>query len=84
MLWKIPYKYQSLCDQMVREQIELRGVKDEGSLKALREVPRHRFVPEQISHMGIRLPSFSYRRWSDDITTLHSCADDGVVRTKGG
>jgi protein-L-isoaspartate(D-aspartate) O-methyltransferase len=45
-------KYQSLCDQMVREQIERRGVKDQRLLKALREVPRHRFVPEQISHMA--------------------------------
>ena len=45
-------KYQSLCDQMVREQIERRGIKDQRLLKALRDVPRHRFVPEQISHMA--------------------------------
>ncbi len=45
-------KYQSLCDQMVREQIERRGIKDQRLLMALRAVPRHRFVPDQISHMA--------------------------------
>lgn len=32
--------------QMVRTQIEARGVTDEGVLRALRTVPRHKFVPE--------------------------------------
>ena len=32
--------------RMVREQIEARGVKDPRVLQAMREVPRHRFVPE--------------------------------------
>lgn len=31
---------------MVREQIEARGVEDERVLRAMREVPRHLFVPE--------------------------------------
>jgi protein-L-isoaspartate(D-aspartate) O-methyltransferase len=34
------------ADRMVREQIEARGVRDPRVLAALREVPRHRFVPE--------------------------------------
>jgi protein-L-isoaspartate(D-aspartate) O-methyltransferase len=35
---------------MVRTQIEVRGVRDERVLAALREVPRHRFVPEDLAH----------------------------------
>ncbi len=37
--------WRRLADQMVREQILARGVHDERVLQALREVPRHRFVP---------------------------------------
>ena len=33
--------------RMVREQIEARGVRDPRVLAAMREVPRHRFVPEE-------------------------------------
>jgi len=33
---------------MVRSQIEARGVRDERVLAALRQVPRHRFVPEDL------------------------------------
>jgi len=32
--------------RMVRRQIEARGVRDTAVLRAMREVPRHRFVPE--------------------------------------
>ncbi len=34
-------------DRMVSEQIEARGVRDPLTLKALRRVPRHRFVPAE-------------------------------------
>ena len=33
-------------DRMVLEQIELRGVNDRAVLKAMRKVPRHKFVPD--------------------------------------
>jgi protein-L-isoaspartate(D-aspartate) O-methyltransferase len=36
-------------EQMVKEQIEGRGIKDPLTLAALREVPRHEFVPEAIA-----------------------------------
>ncbi len=39
--------------RMVREQIELRGIRDERVLEAMRKVPRHRFVPD-------RLTAFAY------------------------
>jgi protein-L-isoaspartate(D-aspartate) O-methyltransferase len=39
--------------RMVREQIELRGVRDDRVLEAMRKVPRHRFVPD-------RLTAFAY------------------------
>ena len=35
-------------EAMVRNQIEARGVRDERVLAALRQVPRHRFVPEDL------------------------------------
>src|SRR5688572_5235302 len=34
--------------EMVREQIEARGVRDPRVLAAMRKVPRHRFVPEEV------------------------------------
>jgi protein-L-isoaspartate(D-aspartate) O-methyltransferase len=39
-----------LRDEMVRTQIEARGVRDARVLAALRAVPRHRFVPEDVRH----------------------------------
>ena len=39
--------FQARREGMVAVQIESRGVKDPGVLKAMREVPRHEFVPEK-------------------------------------
>jgi protein-L-isoaspartate(D-aspartate) O-methyltransferase len=39
--------YTRARDRMVSEQIEARGVRDPLTLKALRRVPRHRFVPAE-------------------------------------
>ena len=39
--------YQQLREKMVQTQIVARGVKDEKVLQAMREVPRHLFVPPQ-------------------------------------
>ena len=38
--------YAAARAEMVRQQIEARGVRDEKVLAAMRKVPRHRFVPE--------------------------------------
>jgi len=38
-------KYLALREKMVREQIVSRGVSDQLTLKAIRKVPRHLFVP---------------------------------------
>lgn len=38
----------SLRERMVREQIEARGVRDERVLKAMRDLPRHFFVPPDL------------------------------------
>ncbi|MEZ4427869.1 MAG: protein-L-isoaspartate(D-aspartate) O-methyltransferase [Nannocystaceae bacterium] len=46
-------------DQMVRFQIEDRGVRSPRVLRAMREVPRHRFVPQEyraLSHRDQPLP----------------------------
>ena len=40
--------YQHLRDYMVKSQIESRGVRDPRILEAMRKVPRHRFVPEDL------------------------------------
>ena len=37
--------WRSACDAMVRQTIEARGVLDPDVLRAMREVPRHAFVP---------------------------------------
>jgi protein-L-isoaspartate(D-aspartate) O-methyltransferase len=39
-------------EEMVRVQIEARGIEDERVLEALRTVPRHRFVPARIRHLA--------------------------------
>jgi protein-L-isoaspartate(D-aspartate) O-methyltransferase len=40
-------RYAALREQMVAMTIEARGIEDAGVLKAMRTVPRHRFVPER-------------------------------------
>lgn len=42
--------YAQLRNLMVGQQIEARGVKDVRVLQAMRQVPRHRFVPENVVH----------------------------------
>ena len=41
-------KYSSLREKMVKEQIIARGISDRETLKALRKVPRHLFVPPEV------------------------------------
>ncbi len=41
-------KYQRLRDDMVKTQIEVRGVSDPAVLAAMRKVPRHRFVSDAL------------------------------------
>jgi protein-L-isoaspartate(D-aspartate) O-methyltransferase len=38
--------------RMVNRQLEQRGITDEGVLQAMRDVPRHRFVPEDLWKMA--------------------------------
>jgi protein-L-isoaspartate(D-aspartate) O-methyltransferase len=42
--------YQDRRITMVKEQIEARGVKDPAVLEAMRNVPRHQFIPESLRH----------------------------------
>ena len=42
-------RWAALRDEMVRTQIAARGVRDEAVLKAMRTVPRHLFVPQEVS-----------------------------------
>lgn len=44
--------YQRLRQRMVQEQIAARGIKDERVLKALQEVPRHLFVPDELKALA--------------------------------
>ncbi|HUW10428.1 MAG TPA: protein-L-isoaspartate(D-aspartate) O-methyltransferase [Anaerolineae bacterium] len=43
-----PDRYQQLREQMVESQIARRGIVDLRVLQAMREVPRHRFVPQHL------------------------------------
>jgi len=43
-----PDRYQQLREQMVESQIARRGIADARVLQAMREVPRHRFVPQHL------------------------------------
>ena len=45
-------QYDSLREQMVREQIAERGIRDPQVLRAMRTVPRHLFVPEEEAHLA--------------------------------
>lgn len=47
-------KYERLRYDMVRTQIERRGVKDENVLDAMRNVPRHKFVPASLQEYAYR------------------------------
>jgi protein-L-isoaspartate(D-aspartate) O-methyltransferase len=47
-----PTSYTSQRQRMVREQIMGRGVRDPRVLEALRQVPRHRFVPPEYAAMA--------------------------------
>jgi protein-L-isoaspartate(D-aspartate) O-methyltransferase len=40
------------ADQMVRSQIEARGVRDPQTLAAMASVPRHRFIPPERRHLA--------------------------------
>jgi protein-L-isoaspartate(D-aspartate) O-methyltransferase len=42
-------KYSSLRDKMVKEQIIDRGISDRATINAMRKVPRHLFVPADIT-----------------------------------
>lgn len=44
--------YWQLRTQMVETQIQKRGVKDPGVLRAMATVPRHEFVPDQYKHLA--------------------------------
>jgi len=39
-------EYEGRREKMVRAQIEVRGIHDPAVLRAMRKIPRHRFVPE--------------------------------------
>jgi len=43
-----------LREEMVRTQIAARGIRDARVLAAMRTVPRHRFLPDQLAHAAYR------------------------------
>lgn len=52
MVEDLNQEYQKLRDQMVEGQLRARGVADERVLEAMREMPRHLFVPDVIRHQA--------------------------------
>ncbi len=47
-------KYARLRHKMVEEQIIRRGIQDERVIAAMRKVPRHLFVPEDLRHLAYK------------------------------
>ncbi len=45
-------KYAQLREQMVKNQLERRGIDDRRVLQAMREVPRHLFIDERYRHLA--------------------------------
>ena len=45
--WVQDISYEKQRERMVKTQMEARGINDRSTLRALRKVPRHLFVPEQ-------------------------------------
>jgi protein-L-isoaspartate(D-aspartate) O-methyltransferase len=46
--------FEEACQQMVERQLAGRGISDERVLQVMRDVPRHRFVPEDMWDMSYR------------------------------
>lgn len=46
--------WQHLRERMVQEQLEARSINDPRVLMAMREVPRHQFVPHELQHLAYR------------------------------
>src|SRR5215475_119399 len=46
--------FNSLREQMVTEQLEARNIFDTRVLNAMRDVPRHYFVPDELRHLAYR------------------------------
>lgn len=46
--------FRQLRNKMVEEQIAARGITDEGVLRAMRRVPRHQFIPEELVRLAYR------------------------------
>lgn len=44
--------YATLREKMVKEQLEMRGITSTAVLNAMRQVPRHEFVPAENRHMA--------------------------------
>lgn len=51
---KVADEFKRQRQQMVEEQIRPRGIEDSTVLKAIRQVPRHRFVPAAVAHLAYR------------------------------
>ncbi|HZJ20405.1 MAG TPA: protein-L-isoaspartate(D-aspartate) O-methyltransferase [Pricia sp.] len=44
--------YRSLRENMVEKQLKSRGITDQATLRAMSQVPRHEFVPENLQHLA--------------------------------
>ena len=49
---KAPPDFDALREQMVRQQLARRNIKDPSVLDAMQRVPRHLFIPEEARHMA--------------------------------
>jgi len=78
--------FDDLRNKMVDHQLLLRGIKDERVLEAMRKVPRHAFLPENVEQfayddgpvsIGEGPTMFSYKR--DKNATANFLNDNTVI-----
>ncbi len=63
-------------EEMVKTQLEARGIKEKAVVAAMRKVPRHRFVPALWRGAGVRGRPTADRRGADDFPAIHRGVDD--------
>ena len=71
-------------NKMVREQIEARGVRHAGVLKAMRETPRHLFVPESQRGLCVHGLPVGNRPRADDFAAVHRGFDERTAGPAAG
>ena len=69
-------KFEKLREEMVKKQIQSRGISDPQVLRAMRCVPRHLFVSEALMDQAYGDHPLPIGRATDHFTAFYCCGDD--------